>query len=242
MSAKLSNHELNALNQPVGLPVPGWNGAQPPCRVTLEGRRCGVEPLDPSRHAAELFRAVSQDTDGRNWTYLPYGPFDDLESYQGWLNEMAVREDPLFFAIVDGESGEAVGVASFLRITPASGVIEVGHIHYSPLLQRRPIATEAMYLMMRYVFEDLGYRRYEWKCDALNEKSCRAALRLGFAYEGTFRQAAIVKGRNRDTAWYAMLDSEWPRRKAALEAWLSPDNFDEQGVQRQSLAHLQGQV
>lgn len=234
---------LNDLDQPVGLPVPDWQGAISPVRTTvMEGRSCRLEGLDPDRHSEDLFQAVSEDGDGRNWTYLPYGPFARLDAYREWLSGMAAEGDPMFFTIVDLGTGRAVGVASFLRIAPRQGVIEVGHIHFSPLLQRRPTATEAMYLMMRHVFEDLGYRRYEWKCDALNDRSCRAARRLGFSYEGTFRQAAVIKGRNRDTAWYSMLDSEWPARKTALESWLSPENFDDQGRQRRTLAEIQDQA
>jgi RimJ/RimL family protein N-acetyltransferase len=170
------------------------------------------------------------------WTYLAYGPFADHGAYNAWLAGAAESDDPLFHAIVDGRSGRALGVASFLRIEPAVGVIEVGHIAYAPALQRTPAATEAMYLMMRRVFDELGYRRYEWKCDALNEPSRRAALRLGFTFEGIFRQATLYKGRNRDTAWYSVVDKEWPERKAAFEAWLEPGNFDAEGRQRTRLS------
>jgi RimJ/RimL family protein N-acetyltransferase len=172
------------------------------------------------------------------WTYMPYGPFASLDEHQAWCRQMAASDDPLFYAIIDSASNRAVGVASYLRIEPMLGAIEVGHIAYSPLLQRTAAATEAMYLMMRRAFAELGYRRYEWKCDALNQPSRRAADRLGFTFEGTFRQAIIYKGRNRDTAWYSVIDSEWPDLKARYEAWLAPSNFDEKGVQRQSLGEL----
>ena len=167
---------------------------------------------------------------------MGYGPFARLEDYLTWVERMAPGEDPRFHAVVDQATGRAVGVAAYLRIEPAVGVIEVGHVAYSPLLQRTPAATEAMYLLMRRVFDELGYRRYEWKCDALNAPSRAAAERLGFAFEGIFRQATLYKGRNRDTAWYSVIDREWPERRAAFEVWLDPANFDDQGRQRAALA------
>jgi RimJ/RimL family protein N-acetyltransferase len=177
------------------------------------------------------------DVEGKNWTYLAYGPFADLDSYLAWIDRTCSGNDPLFFAIIDRQTDRAVGVASYLRIDPANGSIEVGHINYSPLLQRQPAATEAMYLMMRHAFE-LGYRRYEWKCNALNAASRAAAQRLGFSYEGVFRQATVVKGRNRDTAWYAAIDAEWPTLHDAFLKWLDPANFDAQGKQRMRLSSL----
>ncbi len=230
--------ETNALGQPIGAAVPGWSPCPPPPRTVLEGRFCRVEPLDPARHAADLFAANSADTEGRLWTYLPYGPFATLEDYRAWMEETCRGDDPLFHAVVSAETGKALGVASYLRITPAQGVIEVGHINYSPALQRTPAATEAMFLMMARGFDELGYRRYEWKCNALNEGSRRAALRLGFSFEGIFRQAVVSKGRNRDTAWFSILDHEWPAAKATFRAWLDPANFDAEGRQRRSLADL----
>ncbi|HUF76333.1 MAG TPA: GNAT family protein [Longimicrobiales bacterium] len=203
-------------------------------REPVEGRFCRLEPLDADTHAAGLHDAYALDEGGRGWTYLPYGPFGDFDTFAAWVAEAAASDDPLFFAILDADDAP-VGVASYLRIMPAIGTIEVGHIHYAPPLRRTPAATEAMYLMMRHAFEDLGYRRYEWKCDDLNAPSRRAAERLGFTYEGTHRQATIYKGRNRDTAWYSILDSEWPRVRDALERWLEPGNFDAQGEQRSAL-------
>jgi RimJ/RimL family protein N-acetyltransferase len=176
------------------------------------------------------------DTDGRNWTYLPYGPFEELDDYRTWMRSACLGNDPFFHAVIDRKSGKATGVASFLRIDPGPGVIEVGHINYAPPLQRTPAATEAMFLMMCRVFDELGYRRYEWKCDALNAPSRAAALRLGFQFEGIFRQATIYKQRNRDTAWYAIVDRGWPALKARFERWLDPANFDAEGRQRRSLA------
>lgn len=203
----------------------------------MVGRFCRVEPLDPDRHAADLFDANALNPEGSNWTYLPYGPFETLENYLGWINDYCRGSDPLFHAIVDATMGNALGVASYLRITPASGTIEVGHINYSPLLQRTSAATEAMYLMMKRAFE-LGYRRYEWKCDALNAKSRAAAQRLGLSFEGVFRQAAVYKGRSRDTAWYAAIDREWPALEEAFLRWLDPANFDQRGEQRLRLSDL----
>jgi RimJ/RimL family protein N-acetyltransferase len=233
--------EANALGQAIGTPVGGW---APPPRPPLEpmtGRTCRVEPLDIDRHGTDLHAANLLDVDGRNWTYLPYGPFGTLDEYRAWLTSVAGKSDPQFHAIVDLATGAAVGVASYLRIDPGAGSIEVGHINYSPRLQRTVASTEAMYLMMRRAFE-LGYRRYEWKCNALNAPSRQAAQRLGFSYEGVFRQATVVKGRNRDTAWYAAIDREWPALDRAFRQWLDPANFDAQGGQRISLGPLTGPI
>jgi len=222
---------------PLGEPLPGWTPPRLPPREAMEGRLCRVEPLDHALHGESLFAANALDRAGRMWTYLPYGPFATLESYCEWAREMSGRSDPMFFAIVERANGRAVGVASFLRIDPEKGSIEVGHLAYSPLLQRTAAATEAMYLMMERAFS-LGYRRYEWKCDALNAASRAAAERLGFTFEGVFRQAAVVKGRNRDTAWYSLIDAEWPALRAALQRWLEPANFDTQGRQRIALNRM----
>lgn len=204
----------------------------------MEGRYARVEPIVPARHAGGLFRAYREDRQGSLWTYLPYGPFDGRDAFHLWMAATCLGDDPLFHAIIDRRTDQAVGMAGYLRITPAIGVIEVGHLNFSPRLQRTAVATDAMYLMMRRAFEELGYRRYEWKCNALNEASRRAAERYGFQFEGVFRQATIVKGRNRDTAWYAIIDKDWPAIRKAFEAWLDPANFDEDGRQRQSLSAL----
>jgi RimJ/RimL family protein N-acetyltransferase len=233
-----ASEHFNHLGQPVGFPLPGWSERKRPPRSPMAGRFCTVEPLDPERHAAQLFEANGEDRDGRNWTYLPYGPFAILAAYREWVEGASRVDDPLFYAILDNSGGQAVGVASLMRIDPKPGVIEVGGINYSPRLQRRPGATEAMYLLMRRVFNELGYRRYEWKCDSLNAPSRAAAARLGFQYEGLFRQATVYKGRNRDTAWFSILDREWPVLRNAFEAWLDPDNFDAEGRQRNSLARF----
>jgi RimJ/RimL family protein N-acetyltransferase len=234
----MQSYVLNPHGQPVGHPVPDWKAASLPPRTPIEGRYCKIEPIDPEAHGEALFTAISADTDGSSWTYMGYGPFASFAEYRSWMTSTCLGDDPRFHTVFDGPSGQPAGVASFLRIDPKFGVIEVGHIHYSPRLQRTRAATEAMYLLMRRVFEELGYRRYEWKCDALNQPSRLAATRLGFTYEGTFRQAMIYKGRNRDTAWFAMIDREWPALKAAYEAWLDPSNFDAEGRQRRSLQPL----
>ncbi len=230
----MSRH-TNALGQPIGAPLPDFTPRSRPPRSVLLGRLCRVEPLRADSHAESLFMAFAAETDARNWTYLPYGPFASAEDYHAFVEARQDLEDPVFYAIVDLARDRAVGVASYLRIQPEHGSIEVGHLCYSPALQRTAISTEAMYLMMRHAFEDLGYRRYEWKCDSLNAPSRAAAERLGFRYEGTFRQAIVMKGRTRDNAWFSIVDGEWPARRRALEAWLDPGNFDAEGRQRRPL-------
>jgi RimJ/RimL family protein N-acetyltransferase len=225
----------NHLGQPIGFAVPNWRPPPVPPRSSMEGRYCRLEPLDPARHASKLFEADGADTTGRSWTYLAYGPFSDLASYRRWMETDCLGDDPLFFVVVDTAGGRPLGLLSYLRIAPAAGSIEVGHIHFSPGLQRTPAATEAMYLMMKTAFES-GYRRYEWKCDALNAASRSAAQRLGLSFEGVFRQATVYKGRNRDTAWYAAIDAEWPELRQHFLSWLDPKNFDEHGQQRARLS------
>jgi len=202
------------------------------------GRYCRVEPLQPVLHGAGLFEAFSEDSEGRLWTYMASGPFRTEAQFMMWLEEAGNSEDPLFHAIVDKATDQALGLCAFLRIKPAVGVIEVGSITFAPALQQTVMATEAMYLMMSRVFDDLGYRRYEWKCDALNEPSRNAATRLGFSFEGTFAQAMVYKGRNRDTAWFATLDKQWPQLKRAYLQWLDPANFGTDGMQKTTLSSL----
>lgn len=226
---------MNELGQPIGFDVPDWRASARPPRAVMSGRYCRVEPLDAARHGPELHAAYALDRAGRMWTYLFSGPFADESEFLQWLAPRQASEDPLFFTILDAATDRAVGLASYLRIDPPHGVIEVGHIAFSPLLQRTPAATEAMYLMMKNAF-DLGYRRYEWKCDSLNAPSRRAAERLGFTFEGIFRQAIVYKGRNRDTAWYSIIDSEWPALAERFERWLDPGNFDANGRQKSSLS------
>ena len=204
----------------------------------LEGRWITLAPLDAEKHAEALYGGSHGGDRDRVWTYLPYGPFRSLGEFVADIELKARSADPLFFAVVDNASGEAVGYQSLMRIDPANRAIEVGHVMYALAMQRTAGATEAQYLFARYVFDALGNRRYEWKCDNLNAPSKQAAGRFGLTFEGVFRQHMIVKGRNRDTAWFAMLDGEWPARKAAYERWLSPDNFDADGRQRQRLSEL----
>jgi RimJ/RimL family protein N-acetyltransferase len=226
----------NALGQPIGRPLPGWNPPPLPAREAIEGRYARVVPVD-EQFASDLYSAHLQDPDGRIWTYLPYGPFTTGDEYRHWMQATCFGADPMFHVIIDRTTGRAAGVAAYMRISPSSGVIEVGHVCFSPPLQRGRCATDAMYLMMKRAF-DLGYRRYEWKCDALNAPSRRAAQRLGFSFEGIFRQATVYKGRNRDTAWYAAIDSDWPALDRAFQLWLDPSNFDAAGRQRSRLSDL----
>jgi len=228
----------NELGQPIGEALPDWSPAAFPKVPLMQGRFCDLELIDAARHAEQLFGAFAEDTDGRMWTYMANGPFETEAEVRGWLETAETLGDQVYYAVVDKATGRAVGIATYLRIQPQHGVVEVGAISYAPCLQKTPAATEAMYLMMRQVFEVWGYRRYEWKCDDLNAASKRAAERLGFSYDGLFRQAIIYKGRNRDTAWYSILDKDWPRIKAALEAWLDPANFDEAGTQKRRLEDL----
>jgi RimJ/RimL family protein N-acetyltransferase len=223
--------------QPIGFPVPGWTPRPRPPRRAIAGRFCRLEPLDPARHGPDLY-AANADDDGRMWTYLPVGPFDGEAPYRAWLDAVAGGDDPLFHAVVDVAGGRAVGLASYLRIDPPNGAIEIGHLQFSPRLQRTPAATEATFLLIRRAFDELGYRRLEWKCDSCNAPSRAAAERLGFRFEGLFRQAVVYKGRNRDTAWFSIVDAEWPAVRAACERWLDASNFDPAGRQRTRLADL----
>ena len=225
---------VNELGQPIGWPVATDLPRPRPEKVRLEGRFCSLVPLDVEAHGGQLWEAFSADMTGVDWTYLPVAPIETEADFGVFLRAAEASEDPLYFTVFNAE-GRAVGHATYLRIDPANGVIEVGYIHFSPLMQRTPMSTEAMYLMMAYVFETLGYRRYEWKCDALNAPSLAAAKRLGFTFEGVFRQAVVYKGRNRDTAWLSVLDSEWPALKARFERWLDVENFDSKGRQRTRL-------
>ena len=217
--------------QPVGPPVPDWSARPAPPAAAKSGRYARIEPLDPARHARDLFEANAEDGDGSHWTYLFDEKPQTLEAYTAWVTKGAATQDPMFHAIVDLATGKAAGVAAYMRIDRNHGVIEVGHINFAPRLQRTRQATEAIYLMMARAFDELGYRRFEWKCDHLNAPSRPAALRFGFTFEGIFRQHMIVKGRSRDTAWFAMIDRDWPAIRAAYDAWLDPANFDATGRQ-----------
>jgi len=227
--------------QPLGAIIEGGPAAQP-ARVPLIGRHVHVVPLDPAAHAADLYAASHGAGDAALWTYLISRTFPDPEAFRAYYEAAALRDDPLLFAFLDATTGKAVGHAAYMRIEPAHRVIEVGNVLFTRALQRSVAASEAMYLMARHVFEDLGYRRYEWKCDALNAPSRAAAQRYGFTYEGLFRQHMIVKGRSRDTTWFSMLDAEWPRVKAAFEAWLAPENFDPAGRQKRRLEDIRASL
>jgi RimJ/RimL family protein N-acetyltransferase len=218
-----------------GQALPHWTPPSRPEGISLTGRYARLEKLNPDLHAADLHRANSAND--AIWDYLPYGPFPSAAGYHRWVRDVTEGTDPLFYAIQNLETGHWSGVASFLRITPDAGSIEVGHINFAPELQRTRAATEAIYLMMGWAFK-AGYRRFEWKCNALNLGSRRAAERFGFSYEGVFRQAAVVKGRNRDTAWFAAIDAEWPALREAFETWLAPSNFDSEGRQIERLSDL----
>jgi RimJ/RimL family protein N-acetyltransferase len=245
----------------LGAPVPNWTAPASPDKAVRPGQMQGqmqgqkqgqmqgqmqgqyvrLEPLVAADHCDDLFAAFAADSENRIWDYLPYGPFASATDLASWMVIKCSVPDPYFFAIIDQASNRAIGVASYLRINPQSGSIEVGHINFAPMLQATIGATEAMYMMMRWAFDE-GYRRYEWKCDALNMKSRRAAQRLGLSFEGVFRQATVSKGRNRDTAWFAAIDAEWPALQAAFEAWLDPANFNLAGQQKQSLSALTASI
>ncbi len=222
--------------QPIG-PLVDARPAPRPNRPTLQGRWVTLVPLK-TEHARSLYDLSSGGANDGLWTYLFNGPFASFEAFEADVAAKAKADDPHYFAVIDNVTGRAVGYQSLMRIDPANRVIEVGGVMFTPALQRTVGATEAHYLFMRHVFDDLGYRRFEWKCNDLNAPSKRAAVRLGFTFEGVFRQHMIIKGRNRDTAWFSILDSEWPRLKAMFERWLSPENFDAEGRQIASLSDL----
>lgn len=228
----------NELGQAIGKLLKDWKPCQIPAKSAISGKYTRLEVLDSTKHAEDLHNAFQLDTEGKLWTYLPYGPFATVEAFSTWVDSMTSGKDPIFYAVVDMKTSKAIGVVSYLNIVADVGTIEVGHLNYSPLMQKTIIATEAMYLLMKRAFDELGYRRYEWKCDALNAGSRGAALRLGFEFEGIFRQASVYKGRNRDTAWFSIIDTEWPLLKKAFEVWLAVDNFDANGRQIKKLTEL----
>lgn len=228
------NSRTSPAGQPIGEALPDWTTRPLPEAERLDGRWCSLERLDPDRHASDLHAAYAASPD-RDWTYLPVGPFESFDAYLAFAHTQAQGTDPRHYAVIDAATGRAVGTLALMRHDPANGVIEVGWVVFSRAMQRTPISTEAHSLLMRYVFDELGYRRYEWKCDSLNEPSRRAAERLGFVFEGTFRQATVYKGRTRDTSWFSIIDTEWPSKREAFEAWLAPENFDADGKQRSPL-------
>jgi len=237
MSERLGRDEGNTMaeDHPLGVAVENWTPPAWPERRALHGRYAVLEPLNAGRHAEDLHRANRAD-DGI-WDYLPYGPYASIEAYRLWVDEASAGEDPHFHAILDTETGHYAGVLSYLRIQPQAGSIEIGHVNFSAELQRTRAATEAVVLLADWAF-GAGYRRLEWKCNTLNLASRRAAQRLGLSYEGVFRQHSVVKGRNRDTAWFAAVDGEWPALRAAYDQWLAPENFDAAGRQRVRLSDL----
>ena len=225
-----------------GRHLPGWKPAPLPQPVPLQGDSIRLLPVDPARDASDLYEAEhAADADPTQWDYLAVGPFDNPQDFSAWLKNCAASRDPLFFTVVDQHSGKPTGVLSYLAITPEHGSIEIGHIWFSARMQRTRQATEAIYLLARHAFDDLGYRRLEWKCNSLNLRSQKAALRFGFTPEGLFRQHRVFKGKNRDTAWFSMLDSEWPAQRAVFEAWLHADNFDSAGKQKKSLQQIRAE-
>ncbi|MCU1313876.1 MAG: hypothetical protein JWM54_1633 [Acidobacteriaceae bacterium] len=236
----IHGHTEASAAQPVGPTVPHWQPRPHPAHRSFAGRYCRIQPLDPASHAASLYEALCHPANNGLWTYLLTNPPVTPDEWRERLESYAASRDPLYFTLFN-EQGLAAGITSYLRIVPEHGVVEVGHIHLSPWLQQTRAATEFQYLLMRYAFDDLGYRRYEWKCDALNAPSRRAALRLGFRFEGIFRKAIVYKGRSRDTAWYSIVDEEWPAVRQAFEAWLAPENFTSDGRQLGSLASLRQQ-
>jgi len=234
LNKNTEKENINSLGQIVGARVDNWLAPKFPTHEAMQGQHCIVAPLDITQHSNSLFESYQEDSHGRLWTYLPYGPFNSVSEYKALFEKLMQKTDQQFYAVIDLKTKRAVGVVGYLRINPAAGSIEVGHISYSPLLQRTIMATEAMFLMMQTIFA-AGYRRYEWKCNSLNEASKASALRLGFQFEGIFRQALVLDGRNRDTAWYSIIDSEWLALKAMFEGWLSESNFDDHGQQYKKL-------
>ena len=224
----------NGFGQPIGDALPNWIPCPPPPRTPIEGRLCRVEPLNTDRHADALFAAYAQAPDARDWTYLPDEPASDRDAFRARIAERAASSDPLHMAVICAE--QVLGAAALMRIDRSNGVVELGHVHFAPALQRTAAATEAFFIIIRRVFDELGYRRLEWKCDSLNAPSRRTALRLGFSFEGIFRHAVVTKRRNRDTAWFAMIADDWPKARADLERWLAPQNFLADGRQIAKLA------
>jgi RimJ/RimL family protein N-acetyltransferase len=228
---------INQFNQEIGAPVHDWQPAKMPNSKNIVGRYCILEPLNKDKHGTKLFEILHANS-GKSWTYLPYGPFLDLKQFEDWMHQSLEEKDSFFYAILDKKTNEPIGICAYLKINSEHGSIEVGHLNFSHLLQKTALATEAMYLMMKQVFDDLGYRRYEWKCHSMNKPSWQAAERLGFKFEGIFRNHFIIKGHSRDTAWFSIIDDEWPLLKDKLERWLDPINFDEQGKQIKKLQNI----
>jgi RimJ/RimL family protein N-acetyltransferase len=227
---------LNKFNQPVGCELTNWTGRESPPHRAFQGDYCILEPLTKDDEVKALYHALSLNNDGSSWTYLPYGPFNSFEDFELWLHKtLAEEQKTLFYTIRKIDQSEPLGVIGYLNINPSHGVLEIGHVHFSKLLQKTPASTEAIYLMLNHAFEDLAYRRCEWKCNSLNQPSIKAALRLGFTFEGRFRQSNVFKNRNRDTSWFSILDHEWPNLAKSIRTWLHPENFDQNGTQKTAL-------
>lgn len=226
---------LNHFGQPIGNEIPGWQPRPQPERIDLTGNYCKLEPLSVEKHSESLFNAWHSIDDDRDWTYFSIDRPATQQACDAYINEISGRKDPLYFAVIDLKTQRAIGGVSLMRIDAANGVAEIGWVNWSPLMKRSRFGTEAIYLLLSYLFDKLGYRRCEWKCNSLNDASNIAAKRFGFTFEGTFRQALITKGHNRDTCWYSMLDGEWLPIKAAFRGWLDDDNFTPDGLQKQKL-------
>lgn len=235
----MAGTRINEFNQEIGFPIENWHSRELPQRITLTGEYCELQPLDSERHATQLFEALKR-SGNEIWTYVPCGPFAELEDFKQFVINCNSSDKSVFFAIVDKKSGRAVGTVALINVDEKNGSIEAGYVVYSVELKKTPVATEAQYLLMKYVFEDLKYRRYEWKCDSLNKPSESAALRLGFTFEGTFRQVVVYKGRSRDSTYLSVIDSEWKATQEVFEKWLSADNLVN-GVQRCSLNQIRDQ-
>lgn len=232
----MTSTRLNKFDQEVGYSIDGWQGRNFPQKTLLAGKYCELQPISVENHASQLYESFRASGDSI-WTYVPIGPFKNLDDFKGHIKHISQREDEVHFAVVDKKTGKPVGTIALIRIDAANGSVEVGYVIYSAQLKKTPVATEAQYLLMRYVFDELKYRRYEWKCDSLNGPSKAAAQRLGFKFEGTFRQVVVYKGRNRDTTWLSVIDTEWDHCKQAFEKWLGPDNLQD-GVQAKSLSDI----
>ncbi|EOL50916.1 GNAT family N-acetyltransferase [Enterococcus caccae] len=230
--------EYNLYNQPISYQVDNWSTREYPAKVLLEGTYCLLEKLDSTKHFEDLYQVYGPESDPKNWTYLPMNAFGNKIEFAEYLESVSSSQDPFHYAIVDKTNGKALGTLALMRINTEQGSVEVGFVIYSDQLKKTRIATEAQYLLACYALDELGYRRYEWKCDALNEPSRKAALRLGFVFEGIFRNALVYKGRNRDTAWFSIIESEWPKIKTRMESWLSRDNFTIDGEQKKRLNEL----
>ncbi|XUD05058.1 hypothetical protein IGJ34_003072 [Enterococcus sp. AZ177] len=227
--------QYNSYNQPVGYPITDWSTREYPTKSILEGTYCRLEKVDPEKHLEDLYQVYGPQSKPKNWTYIPLEGFENKIEFSAYLTSMSHSKDPFHYAIIDNVNGKALGTVALMRIDREQGSIEVGFVIYSDQLKKTRIATEAQYLLACYALDVLGYRRYEWKCDSLNEPSRNAALRLGFVFEGIFRNALVYKERNRDTAWFSIIDSEWPKTKARLKSWLSVSNFTVDGEQKKRL-------